>query len=290
MKIKTKFKVEEIKCVDFFTSFVDKEERHNHKYNSPICLRYFNTILVSACCSNYICHLCAFDFKHREEINPEVGVKCPLCNNLELDLHDVNPDDKVKRYTDSPVMSFYSSIMSKGADIEERKNTVRKTMQSKVLSDRNSYIWNRSKFQPQRNTFTHFANEQEPDMYGAEDQKGEDNGHGAGVPKPLPFRTQEIVPPVQFELSPDGEDRSTPRTKRSDYEHEEVAPESPERYEYRHTFSHALQMGENEGLGEEFHRMNYVERRQSEDVLRNGYFFYKESPFNSSKKEATRSF
>ena len=63
---------------------------------------------------------------------------------------------------------------------------------------------------------------------------------------------------MQFELSPDNEERSTPRTKRSGYPHEEERAESPERYEYRHTFSHALQLGENEGFGEEYHRLDYV--------------------------------
>ena len=121
-------------------------------------------------------------------------MKCPLCNNLELDLHDVDPEAKVKRYTDSPAMSFYSNAQS-NVGREERRNTLKNPVKNK-----NSYIWNRNKFRPQRKTFAHFANKDPAIIYG-EDQKEEGNGGGAQVA--APSRTQEIERPVPFEILPD---------------------------------------------------------------------------------------
>jgi len=39
----------------------DKEGKLKYKYYCPICLRYFNIMLLSQCCSNYICHVCVND-------------------------------------------------------------------------------------------------------------------------------------------------------------------------------------------------------------------------------------
>lgn len=44
----------------------DREGRHNLKYYCPICLRYFNSILESKCCKNYICRFCANDLVEQE--------------------------------------------------------------------------------------------------------------------------------------------------------------------------------------------------------------------------------
>ena len=56
VRIKTKVSKKEIQFKD---DFPEKEsERHVYKYCCPICLRYFNKMLVSNCCNNYICRLC----------------------------------------------------------------------------------------------------------------------------------------------------------------------------------------------------------------------------------------
>jgi hypothetical protein len=43
-------------------------------------------------------------------------VRCPQCNNEELILNDVDPKDKVKRYTDSPYPSMYTRTIANNND------------------------------------------------------------------------------------------------------------------------------------------------------------------------------
>jgi len=55
----SKYEMEDIDYCDFIPD--DPEARKKYKYYCPICLRYFNTILTSDCCKNYLCHLCLND-------------------------------------------------------------------------------------------------------------------------------------------------------------------------------------------------------------------------------------
>lgn len=61
LRINTKFTKKDIKFKDEYPigrGEEGDEERKVYKYNCPICLRYFNHILVSTCCNNYICRYC----------------------------------------------------------------------------------------------------------------------------------------------------------------------------------------------------------------------------------------
>jgi hypothetical protein len=54
MRVKTLISKDKLKFVENF----DKDNFDVYKYCCPVCLRYFNHILVSSCCKNYICRLC----------------------------------------------------------------------------------------------------------------------------------------------------------------------------------------------------------------------------------------
>ena len=48
VRIKTKINKKDVEHVDFYPT--EKELQDKFQYYCPICLRYFNTILVSSCC------------------------------------------------------------------------------------------------------------------------------------------------------------------------------------------------------------------------------------------------
>ena len=59
IQMKSEYQIEDVDCVDFMPE--DKKGQEKYKYYCPICLRYFNVILLSGCCTNYICHMCVND-------------------------------------------------------------------------------------------------------------------------------------------------------------------------------------------------------------------------------------
>ncbi len=72
-------------------SYNQSESTQNLRYNCPICLDYFNTILVSSCCGNYICRFCAETYISTV-IKYMNMIRCPLCNaDNNIELKDVNP-------------------------------------------------------------------------------------------------------------------------------------------------------------------------------------------------------
>lgn len=101
MRISTNFSKKEIEYVDEFPAD-DAAKRLKYKYNCPICLRFFNTILVSTCCQNYLCRLCIGEFAKKAKKDPTYLIKCPQCQKDDFRLNDVNLHATVKHYTDTP--------------------------------------------------------------------------------------------------------------------------------------------------------------------------------------------
>ena len=77
-------------------------ERKVYKYCCPICLRYFNTVLVASCWKNYICRLCIGDMAKRAKKDKNFVIRCSYCLEDDFRLDDVKPEETVKFYTDSP--------------------------------------------------------------------------------------------------------------------------------------------------------------------------------------------
>lgn len=76
------------------------------RYNCPICFCYYNKILETSCCSNYICHGCSDGLNFRVLANARINVvSCPFCSVEEFTIKDVDPNQRVKTYSDTPIRS-----------------------------------------------------------------------------------------------------------------------------------------------------------------------------------------
>ena len=99
---------EDLLVVDQFPD--TKEGQKCYKYSCPICLRYFNTILVSSCCGNYLCRLCIGDLAKRAKKDPSFVITCCHCFEEDYRLVDVDKEKPIKYYTDTPFkMLMFSS-------------------------------------------------------------------------------------------------------------------------------------------------------------------------------------
>ncbi|CAD8095711.1 unnamed protein product [Paramecium sonneborni] len=65
------------------------------KYYCPICFKYYDCMLQSTCCSNYVCHICAVQSLTNKMYN------CHYCRNEQCKYVDVDPNQQLKIYTDS---------------------------------------------------------------------------------------------------------------------------------------------------------------------------------------------
>ncbi|CAD8120724.1 unnamed protein product [Paramecium sonneborni] len=72
-------------------------------FSCPICFRYFNFILSSSCCANYICHICAFEFQRPN---------CHFCQNESCNYNDADLNSQ-KIYTDSQGLQLYALQLQK---------------------------------------------------------------------------------------------------------------------------------------------------------------------------------
>lgn len=69
-------------------------------------MRYFNHILVSDCCRNYICRLCIGWQAKRAKRDPNYRINCSHCYKDEFRLCDVDEeadDFELRHYTDTPL-------------------------------------------------------------------------------------------------------------------------------------------------------------------------------------------
>ena len=101
VRIRTKVSKQSIMTRDYFPAN-DPVERKIFKYYCPICLRYFNTLLLSSCCDNYICRFCIGDMAKKAKTNPNFLIMCSHCTETNYRLTDVDPKAPLKIYTDTP--------------------------------------------------------------------------------------------------------------------------------------------------------------------------------------------
>ena len=101
VRIRTKISKKEVQCRDYYPAD-HPEERKVFKYYCPICLRYFNTVLVSSCCDNYICRLCIGDLAKKAKQDAKFSINCAHCCESDFKLIDVDKDAPLRVYTDTP--------------------------------------------------------------------------------------------------------------------------------------------------------------------------------------------
>lgn len=100
VRIKTSISKNDVRFVAEYPS--EQHEQALYKYCCPICLRYFNLMLTSSCCKNYICRLCIGDMAKRAKRDREFIIRCAHCLEEDFKLTDVGPEETVKHYTDTP--------------------------------------------------------------------------------------------------------------------------------------------------------------------------------------------
>lgn len=89
--IHTKYNIDCIDCN------VSPDKLKEILYNCPICFKFYNHILVTKCCRNYICLRCINDYIETSKKYSST-LKCPLCNySGKLRLDDVDPSLKVNK-------------------------------------------------------------------------------------------------------------------------------------------------------------------------------------------------
>ena len=99
--------------------------RQEYKFYCPICLRYFNHMLVSSCCNNYICRLCIGWQANKAKADPEYSIYCSHCYEEEFRLRDVDSDaESIKYYTDTPNKckqrsEMKQAVVGKEGEVEE---------------------------------------------------------------------------------------------------------------------------------------------------------------------------
>ena len=99
----------------------NKEERKVFTYYCPICLRYFNTILVSSCCDNYICRFCIGDMARKAKTDDKYKIHCSHCCADDYKLVDVDPSAPLRVYTDTPFKLGASSVADVTTPVNEFK-------------------------------------------------------------------------------------------------------------------------------------------------------------------------
>jgi hypothetical protein len=89
--IKSKISIDQIE----FDIKMKRDQKVDIKYNCPICMRYFNYILQTSCCNNYLCRFCSDEYLD-SMIKYQNKIKCPVCNvTAKIVLTDVKPGTEV---------------------------------------------------------------------------------------------------------------------------------------------------------------------------------------------------
>ena len=98
MRIKTTISKTEVHCINTF----DPDQADKYKYGCPVCLRIFNTILVSSCCKNYICRHCIGQMAKKAKSDSKFVIRCTHCMTDDFKLNDIQASDPLRIYSDTP--------------------------------------------------------------------------------------------------------------------------------------------------------------------------------------------
>ena len=166
VRIRTKYSKNEVKCVDEYPR--EALQQQVYKYCCPICLRYFNLILISSCCRNYICRHCIGEMARRASKDKNFIIKCCHCFEEDYRLNDVKPSDEVKTYTDTPYKC--NGATTKG---HEDEHPYQDKQPPKLSSSK-------------KNKISTFSKEQIPCLGSASDSCSNQRGNLSSVSSPPP--------------------------------------------------------------------------------------------------------
>lgn len=73
------------------------------QYLCPICFRYFDRILETSCCGNYLCHFCVSDMNETTRKSTcQDQCKCPFCASENTIAKDIDALKPIRLYMDTP--------------------------------------------------------------------------------------------------------------------------------------------------------------------------------------------
>ena len=75
MRVRTRVDKESVKCSLDLSPAIEGE----FKFYCPVCLRYFNHILKSDCCGNYLCRFCVGDMARKARVCKDYTIRCAHC-------------------------------------------------------------------------------------------------------------------------------------------------------------------------------------------------------------------
>ena len=93
VRIKTNYQKNEVHFLDEYPSADTPEDqalRDKFKFYCPICLRYYNHMLISNCCKNYICRLCIGWQAKKAKRDDSYTIFCSHCYQGKFLLSDVD--------------------------------------------------------------------------------------------------------------------------------------------------------------------------------------------------------
>eukprot|EP00826_Nyctotherus_ovalis_P013284 TRINITY_DN13569_c0_g1_i3.p1 TRINITY_DN13569_c0_g1~~TRINITY_DN13569_c0_g1_i3.p1 ORF type:complete len:198 (+),score=36.12 TRINITY_DN13569_c0_g1_i3:66-659(+) len=90
-------------------------------YSCPLCFRYFNHMLQCSKCKNYACRFCADDIGNRC-LEVLVVAHCPFCDASPFVVADVDKNEPVKKYTDTPYSSCISGFRFSGRAFHQQRD------------------------------------------------------------------------------------------------------------------------------------------------------------------------
>jgi predicted ATP-dependent protease len=126
VRINTSYLKDQIEFVEEYPLEETEEDRNLrkiYKYYCPICLRYFNHILISDCCNNYICRLCIGWQAKKAKKDENYCIKCSHCYKENFRLVDVDLNDKeIKYYTDTPFKCLQRSMQKELLDDSDKQD------------------------------------------------------------------------------------------------------------------------------------------------------------------------
>lgn len=110
-----------IEAIQFKETLPELAERKNYRYSCPLCFRYFNHMLQCFKCKNYACRFCADDIGNRC-LEVLAVAHCPFCDASPFIVIDVDKNEPIKKYTDTPYSSCLSGFRFSGRAFHQARD------------------------------------------------------------------------------------------------------------------------------------------------------------------------
>jgi len=108
-------------AIQFKETLPEPSDRKIIRYSCPLCFRYFNHMLQCSKCKNYVCRFCADDIGNRC-LEALAIARCPFCDASPFVVVDVDKNEPIKKYTDTPYSSCVSGFRFSGRVFPQQRD------------------------------------------------------------------------------------------------------------------------------------------------------------------------